>query len=118
MYRIPDDLDLSKIVGQFTTQLLVGQYDMQFSFGDIRFAIESPIELYRDGAIIGSWIAGAWPPPQFFDVMNSNVISYEIPNNRTIVIRLENNIEVHLCDNSDQFECMKISIGDSDPWII
>jgi hypothetical protein len=32
MYRIPSDLDLSPVVGEFTTQLRVGQFDLQFTF--------------------------------------------------------------------------------------
>jgi hypothetical protein len=119
MYRIPKDLDLSKIVGQFTTQVLVGQFDLQFSFGEVHFAIQSYVDLVRNGKVIGKWQEGEWPPPQFFEIMNVDVVSYEIPNDRTITIHLENGIEIHLTDDSDQFECMQISIqGDPDQWII
>jgi hypothetical protein len=51
--------------------------------------------------------------------MNVNVVKYEIPNDRLIVISFENGIEMHLRDDSDQYECMQISIeGDPNEWII
>jgi hypothetical protein len=42
MYRIAKELDLSSIVGQFTTQLRVGQFDLQFTLGRVKFGISSP----------------------------------------------------------------------------
>jgi hypothetical protein len=33
MCRVPKDLDLSPVVGEFTTQVRVGQFDLQFTFG-------------------------------------------------------------------------------------
>jgi hypothetical protein len=119
MYRIPKDIDLSGIVGQFTTQVLVGQFDIQFRFGKYHFAIQSDVELIKQGKIIGIWRAGSWPPQQFFEIMNIDVIACQVPDERTIAIHLENSIEIHLSDNSDQFECMQIYIdGEQDPWII
>ncbi len=50
MYRIPKDLDLSQIVGTFTTQLRVGQFDLQFTLGDphhqVTFAVQSAVNLF------------------------------------------------------------------------
>jgi hypothetical protein len=119
MYRIPSDLNLSKVIGQTTTQILVGQFDIQFSFGEVHFAVQSGIDLVRNGETIGGWQEGEWPSPQFFEVMNVNVTKYEIPNDRTIIVYLENGVEIHLNDDSDQFECMQISIkGAPSQWII
>lgn len=119
MYRIPRDLNLSKMVGQSTTQVLVGQFDIQFSFGEVHFAIQSSIDLVRNGKTIGRWQEGKWPSPQFFEIMNVDVTKYEIPNDRTIIVHLENGVEIHLSDDSDQFECMQISIeGEPNQWII
>lgn len=117
MYRIPNDLNLSRIVGQSTTQIRVGQYDLQFSFGEVDFAIQSPVNLVRAGNVIGTWQEGLWPSPQFFEVMNVDVMKYEIPSDQKLVIYLENGIEIHLSDDSDQFECMQISIG-KHQWVI
>ena len=119
MYRVPLDLDLSEIVGEFATQVGVGQFDLRFTFGPVTFSVESPVSLVRNGQLIGSWEGGRWPDSTFFETMNSSVSRWEIPDDRTIVIRLENGIEVHLTDNSDQYECIQISVaGRSDQTII
>ena len=119
MYRIPKDLDLSKIVGKSTTQIHVGQYDIQFSFGEVDFQVESEIHIVCDGDVIGEWRGGHWPSPSFFKIMNVDVIRYETPDDRTIVIYLNGGLEIHMFDNSDQFECLQISIhGQPGPWII
>jgi hypothetical protein len=119
MYRIPPDLDLSPIVGEFTTQVKVGQFDIQFTFGSVNFAIQSPVTLVRGGETIGGWRESHWPDAAFFDVMNASVLRYDVPTNRDIVIYLENGIEIHLQDSSDQFESMQISFeGAAKFWVI
>ena len=117
MYRIPNDLDLSKVVGEFITQVRVGQFDLQFTLGDVNFVIQSAVNLILNGEIIGKWEEGKWPDSKFFEIMNVNVVKYEIPNDRLIILHFENGIEMHLMDSSDQYECMLIII-ESDTWII
>lgn len=119
MYRIPNNLDLSKVVGEFTTQIRVGQFDLQFTFGLVSFAVQSRVSLIRNGEVIGRWQEGKWPDPQFFEIMNVNVVKCEIPNDRLIILHFKNGIEMHLRDDSDQYECMQISIeGNPSQWII
>jgi hypothetical protein len=119
MYRIPSDLDLSAVIGEFTTQVRVGQFDLQFTLGKVDFAITSPIRLVRGGDVIGSWIEGQWPDPQFFDIMNVAVQRVEIRGDRLIVLHFENGMAMHLEDDSDQYESMVITVeGQSGPWII
>jgi len=52
MYRIPKELDLSKAVGEFTTQIRVGKYDIQFEFGDVHFAVQTP-KIWRSSSDMG-----------------------------------------------------------------
>lgn len=119
MYRIPKKLDLSAVVGEFTTQVRVGQFDLQFTFGPVNFAVQSPVSLFRRGELVASWTEGTWPGSGFFDVMNSKVRRCEIVSDRLIVIEFENGLEMHLEDNSDQYESMQISFeGNPSPWII
>jgi hypothetical protein len=94
MYRILRGLNLSKMRGQSTTQILVGQLDIQFSFGEIHFAVQSDIDFVRNGETTGRWREGKWPSPQFFEIMNVDVTKYEIPNDRTIIVHLENGVEI------------------------
>src|SRR6516164_392806 len=109
MYRIPKDLDLSPVIGKFTTQIRVGQFDLQFTFGSVNFAVTSPVELFRAGKHVAHWEEGKWPEAGFFDIMNSKVTQCEVVNDRLIVLGFENGLEMHLEDDSDQYECMHIT---------
>nr|CAP48670.1 putative integron gene cassette protein [uncultured bacterium] len=105
--------------GEFTTQFRIGQYDFQFSIGDVNFSIESKIKLTKNDEKVALWEAGNWPGSEFYNVMNINVDSYNIPNDREIVIVFNNGYSMHIYDNSDQYESMSISIdGDDRIWII
>ncbi len=110
MYRVPVDLDLSAIIGQSTTQVRVGQFDVQLTFGPVNFAIQSAIKLIRNGKVIGTWEEGRWPDSGFYETMNVKASKWQITDDRTIVISLENGIEMHLTDDSDRHECMQISV--------
>jgi len=119
MYRIPKDLDLSPVVGEFTTQVRVGQFDLQFTFGNVNFAVQSPVNLFRAGKQVAHWEEGKWPEPGFFDIMNSKVTRCEVVHDRLITIGFENGLEMHLEDSSEQYECMQIRFqGAPSPWII
>ena len=119
MYRIPSNLDLSPVTGQFTTQVQVGQFDLQLTFGIVHFAIQSPVNLFRDGELFARWEGGQWPEPGFYEIINSNVRRCEVVNERLIAIEFENGIVMHLEDNWDEFESMQIYFnGDVDGWVV
>ncbi len=119
MYRIPSDLDLSPAVGEFTTQVRVGQFDLQFTFGTVNVAVQSPVNLFRDGKLVAQWEEGRWPDPGFYDIMNVKVRRCEVVNDRLIVFEFGNGIVMHLEDSFDQYECMQISFkGNPAQWII
>lgn len=119
MYRIPKELDLSPVVGEFTTQIRIGQFDIQFTFGRIDFAVQSPVKLFKDGVFLGLWEEGKWPSPAFYDLMNNEVKQCDIVSDRRIVFHFENGLKMHLEDSSDQYESMQISFDGQPPeWII
>jgi hypothetical protein len=119
MYRIPKELDLRPVVGEFTTQIRVGQFDLQFTFGAVNFAVQSPVTLYRGGERVAHWEEGQWPDPGFYEIMNSKITRCEIVSDRRIIFEFENGLEMHLEDSSDQYESMQISFeGNSSQWII
>jgi len=119
MYRIPKELDLSPVVGEITTQVRVGQFDLQFTFGTVNFAIQSPVSLFRDGKVVAHWEEGKWPDPGFYDIMNVAIARYEVVNDRLIVLEFDDGLVMHLEDSSDQYECMQITFeGNPSPWII
>lgn len=119
MYGIPKGLDLSPIVGEFTTQFRVGPADLQFTIGKSNFSIWSQVSLFRGGKLFASWEAGKWPDPGFYDAMNIEVTGWKVHNDRTIIIDFANGIEMQLEDNSDQYESMEIRFeGNPVPVII
>jgi hypothetical protein len=119
VFRIPDSLDLSPVVGEFTTQVRVGQFDLQFTFGPVNFAVQSPVSLFREGKLLARWEEGRWPDSGFYEVMNTEVRRCEVVNDRLIVFEFENGVTMHLEDSSDQYECMQISVkGKHSQWII
>ena len=111
MYRFPRELDLSPALGEFTTQVGVGQFDLQFSLGDIHFVVQSRVDLFRAGQTVGAWEPGCWPDPAFYEVMNVSVTRIEIVNDRLLEIELESGLVLRIPDNSDQYESMQIIIG-------
>ncbi len=119
MYGFPKELDLTSILGESTTQLRVGQFDLQFQFGTVSFAVQSPVCLFRDSILVASWAQGKWPAPGFYDIMNTEVKRCEILSDKILMFEFENGIEMHLRDHSDQFESMTITIdGVPNAWII
>jgi hypothetical protein len=114
MYGFPADLDLSPIIGEFTTQLCVGQFDLSFSLGQFRFVVYSRIELRRNAESIATWDSVSWPPSEFYNLMNTRVVTAEISGGRALVLAFENGLEAHLTDDSDQYETMQIIVG-TDP---
>ncbi|MCK7597765.1 hypothetical protein M0G74_10835 [Microbulbifer sp. CAU 1566] len=119
MYCIPKELDLSKAIGEFTTQICIGKYDFQFSLGKVHFTVESPITLLRGGDLVATWKEGTWPESGFIEIFNVPVTKALIASDEKIIIFFENSLEMHLVDNSDQFESMQISIeGEPETWII
>ncbi|QDA56445.1 hypothetical protein [Thermomonas aquatica] len=118
MYKFPSDLDLSPLIGAFTTQVLVGQYDLQFYFGDSWLATQSTVELTKDQSVVGRWEPGRWPDPAFHDVMNVAVTQAIVKDDRNLVITLDNGLSINFTDNSDQFESMQIRIAGGDMIIV
>lgn len=119
MYRIPNELDLSATIGQFTTQFCVGAFDVQFDLGDVHFAVQSEIRLYINNILIGHWQPGSWPTPEFRELFNVDVVEAVTVSDTEIKITFENSTSLHLYDNSDQYESMQISIkGEDQLWII
>jgi hypothetical protein len=116
MYGVPQDLDLSAVVGEFTTQIHVGQYDLQFTFGSVNFAVQSQASVLDGERVVAHWSEGVWPEAGFFDVMNTAVSGWTIGRDR-IVLDLENGLSLRFVDDSEQYETMQIRIG-NDIWVI
>ena len=85
----------------------------------MNFAVTSPVNLFRSGELIGHWEEGKWPEPAFYEILNTKITRCETKSDRLIEIAFSNGIEMHLVDDSDQYECMHISFkGTPSTWII
>ena len=111
MYGIPSNLNYASMIGEFTTQICVGPFDLQFTLGDFRFIIQSPVDLFKDGIRIGGWDGASWPDAAFYDLMNVAVASVDLPNDKTMRISFENGLVAELADDSDKYESMQIIVG-------
>jgi len=119
MHGFPKNLDLSAAIGQETTQFRIGPYDLQFSFGEVSFAVQSQVELWRNSPIIATWQSGEWPSAEFYKALCAAVTSVcIIDNERRLCIALNNGLELHILDNSDQYESLQIYVSGSMPYIV
>lgn len=108
---------MSGVVGEFATQVRVGQFDLQFTFGSVNFVAQSAVKLFRDEQLIAEWQEGRWPDPGFYDIMNVPVVRCNIVGDRLIELKFENGLTMQLVDDSDTYECMLISV-DGEVWVI
>lgn len=110
MYGFSADLDLSVAIGQEITQFCVGPFDLQFSFGAVAFAVQSKVEIWRKSQLIGSWEAGSWPDPVFYQVFGSALQAFSVLDPKRLSLQLANGLELLLIDDSEQYESMQIYV--------
>jgi len=109
---------LSEAIGQCTTQLRIGPFDIQFSFGKVNFNIQSRVVLKSEGKTIGQWEEGTWPDAIFYEVFNLAMVDWQLQE-KSIILRLESGIDMHLIADDEGYECMQISIeGQNILWVI
>ena len=119
MHRIPKNLDLSPVVGEFTSQIGIGPGDFQIAFGPVHFSVYSPIKVLREGEVVAKWTEGSWPTSGFYEILNAEVLSCKAINDRQIVFDFVNGLSMVLEDDTDQYESFQIIFkGESDSWII
>jgi hypothetical protein len=119
MYGFPSDLNLLAAVGHETTQFCIGPYDLQFSFGPVAFAIQSRVELQQDGGVVASWQAGEWPGAAFYSALSKPVSAVRVVDERRLCIALQEGLELHVLDTSEQYESLQIYVQDvQGPYII
>lgn len=71
------------------------------------------MSLHRNGKLIAFWQEGR-PDAGFYHILNSEVRRWAAVNDRQLVIEFENGIEMHLEDDSDQYECILIGVSGRD----
>jgi len=111
-------MNLQTIIGTQTTQVNVGQFDIQFTFGEVAFQVESRILLVKNGSEYGTWEPGKWPDKGFYEIMNTSVTSVKLSERNMIQLDFENGIRMELYNDSEEFETLQIRDGDAKTWIM
>jgi len=99
------------MVGAFTTQICVGQFDVQLTLGDFRFVLQSPIRVLKSGVDIGGWEPSKWPDAAFYDLMNVEVTGSSFKDHETLSIQFEGGLELLLREDPGPHESMQIIVG-------
>jgi len=110
MYRIPHNLNLDDIVNSQIQKICLGRYQVDFQFGSGRLiTVYGNIEIFDQKTLVASWNEKSnWSTTTFQKLLNINIVSYEVINDRLLGIRFEGNLELHLHDSSDQYESIEI----------
>jgi hypothetical protein len=75
------------------------------------------VQLLRDEKFVAESDEGRWPDPGFFDIMNTAVCRCETVDDRHIEIQFENGLTMRLVADSDQYECLLITVN-GNLWVI
>lgn len=62
----------------------------------MNFAVQSAIDLFRDGELMAHWEEGQRPESGFYEIVNTEVVRWEIINERLILFEFVNGIEMHM----------------------
>lgn len=121
MYGIPENFDLSIILGSDLNMISQGRYDVQFSFdAGIKICLQGIASVLQSGTEIAIWSEEKnWSSLGFQKLLNQSVESVLAPNIRLIEIHFKNSLVLQLHDSSDQYESMQIYFSnDSLPSVI
>lgn len=120
MFRIPQNLDLSRIVGSDLNQVRLGRYDVQFIFDSkTTIAVESRVTVLEKDVAIADWNSERnWNNLKFQQIVNATVVGYAVKDERTLEIRFSENLTLQLFDDSDQYESMQIYCEDQGAIVI
>jgi hypothetical protein len=110
MYGVPKDLNLTKALGSSITRIGIGKYDIHFNIGDVDFSIQSSVKLFKNRILIATWKEGDWLEKKFQELFNIDLINYTIPDDHTLILEFDENIELYLIEDDMPYESMQISI--------
>jgi len=110
VYGIPSELNLNDIVGSEIQQIRLGRYDVQLAFGSGRtIAVQGDLELFEEDQLVASWNDQRnWSSLAFQRLLNAEVLSYSVVNEKLLEIKFEGDLTLYLHDSSDQYETMQI----------
>jgi len=109
MYRVPENLDLTFIIGADLNMISLGRYDVQFVFDcKSTISLQSRATVLFNGSEISAWTEDGWSSLDFQKLLNQTVVGYSVPNDRVIEVQFDSGFTLQLHDDSDQYESMQI----------
>lgn len=110
MHRVPENLDLSTLLGATLNMIGLGRYDVQFTFeAKTTICLQGNATLLQNGVEIATWDEeNNWSSLVFQRLLNQSVESYSVPHDRLIEIKFTNSFALQLHDSSDHYESMQI----------
>ena len=112
MYRFPLNLNLDLIKTDSLDQIRSGIGDVQLSFSSgVTIVVQSRIEVWHKNVNIVNWdSANLWSSADFQNLISRTVNTYCVLNPRTLQFTFEDEYELRIYDDSDQFESATIYI--------
>jgi hypothetical protein len=110
MYRVAPEIDLKEFVGSSLAQICLGKFDVVFRFsGGSDIAAQCPVKVLKQDEVISSFEEdGFWTTMRFGEILNLDVESYSVPNDRCLRIAFDCNYFLEFHDDSDQYESFQI----------
>jgi hypothetical protein len=110
MYGIPADLNLSKLIGIQIKGINVVEFMTVIQFEDgTTICIEGEAKITKNDVVITQWKQeSGWNTNQYALMIGKLVSSYEVITPRELVINLMEGLQIHIFDNSNEYESFHI----------
>lgn len=110
MNGIPENLDLSNLVGDRLDSIIIQEHQVVFSFErGMSFVIEGQVDLTMTGSLVARWEQETgWSSAAFQKCVGATVESYTVPSRAELNVLLSGNWTLRIYDNSTQYESFHI----------
>ncbi len=107
MYGVPDNLPLSELVGQECIQILLGEFQISFSFTDGSYInVEGKWELSNQNDVLVDESISHDLREKYcvHQIIGQKVCSFLINEPTSFTLHFENHLALKIYDNSEQYE--------------
>lgn len=114
MYGVPDNLPLSELVGQECIQILLGEFQISFSFADgSHISTEGKWELSnRDNVLVDESIShGLREKYCIHKILGQKVESFLINVPTCFTLKFENHLVLKIYDDSEHYESFALHLN-------
>lgn len=110
MYGVPENLDLSHLVGDRLDSVTIQEHQIIIDFDSgVSFVIEGRMDVTENGSPVAQWEQkNGWSSVDFQKVVGSTVEAFAIPSRDQLNIHFGGNRVLRIYDNSPQYESFHI----------